>query len=272
VTDRLALDLLVRRVRDGRARVELAQAQVSSGRRVARPADDPVAYARALGSREAAARASEHAANVARGAAMLDAASGALTEAHEILSRARELAIQAGSDSAGATAREAAAATIDRLRQGLAELRATTSQGEMVFLAAGRERRIEVGPGVVLPASIDGDAVFAGGVDLDATLAALAADMRSGDTAAVRGRLGALAAGLQQVEGGIAEAGARRAAMDIAGQAAERAELALTSDATKAVAADPVRVLGELAASEVALRAALESGLRLVRPILAEKL
>ena len=161
---------------------------------------------------------------------------------------------------------------MESLRQSVARLRAEQSQGEPVFLATGRERRVEVGPGVLAVASLDGDAAFAGTVDLEATLAGLASDLRADDAAAVRGRIDALEGGLRQVEASIAEAGARRASLAVARQVAERAAAAVDAAVTKALGADMVQSMSDLAAAEASLRAALEVGTRTLRPMLLDQI
>jgi flagellar hook-associated protein 3 FlgL len=271
ISDRLATLLTIQRVRDGRAALDRLRAEVSSGRRVSQPSDDPSAYQSSLGTQEALAQTQEHSANASRGMAMLDAASSALESAHDLLARARELVEMSASDTTTQEARNAAATELDQIRQSLGALRATESQGESVFVAAGHSRRIEVGRGVFIDSAVDGDAVFAGPVNLDSALSSLSTSLRAGDAAAARTGLDTLSSGLQQVENGIGQAGARRASMEIASNAAKQADVALHSQLSDAVSVDPTQAISQLVASEASLQAALQVGTRLLQPVLADK-
>jgi flagellar hook-associated protein 3 FlgL len=270
VSDRLATQLLAARVRQGRASVDRAQAEVASGRRVAAPSDDPTAYTRALSADAISARAREHRLGIEQGASMLDAALSALDGAHDLVARARELVQTAASPAATTQGREAVAREIEGIRESLRRLRQTEALGEGVFTATGRDRRIEVSPGVTGTASVDGDAAFAGGVDLDALMGELATAARAGDTTTLRARIDTTTGGLRQLETAIATAGASRAQMDVAGRAAEAAESAAELAKHAAIAADPVRAMAELLAQETALRTSLEVGARLLKPVLVD--
>jgi len=272
ISDRLAAEMLTRRVATGRAAMDRAAAQITSGRRVNAPSDDPAAYALALRLKDAQKRSAEHQAGIERGAGMIDAAAGALSSAHDLVSRARELAISGGSASATPEAREAAAKEIDGIRAEMARLRATQANGEPVFMSGGRERRIEVGPGATSATTLPAETSFGDDVGLDTALENLSNDLRAGRSASARGQVDGLALGLRRIEGGIAAAGAARASLDIAKKVAEKADAMMQTQMNGAIAADPIRAMADLTAQETALRASLEVGTRLMRPILADKI
>ena len=81
------------------------QQQVSSGRRILRPSDDPVAAARALETQQASDVVAQFKQNQDYATASLGLQEAQLTSAGELLSRLRELTVQAGSTSLTATAR-----------------------------------------------------------------------------------------------------------------------------------------------------------------------
>lgn len=272
ITDRLAAEALARRVQQGREDVSRLQTEITTGRRVNAPSDDAAAYSTALRTKDAIRRTAVHKSLIDTGGGMLDAASNALSSAHDLMSRARELAISGSTPSATPESRAAAAAELDSIVAGLDKLRRTESNGERVFTAAGHGRRLEVGPGVSGPASVDGDAAFDGGVDLAATVASLAADLRSGDAVTARTRADTLSSGLRQLEGSIATAGASRSMMDLAKNAAEQADFALQNQLQAGIGADTVRAMAELSAKETTLRASLQVGAQLLTPVLANKI
>ncbi|MBK9019717.1 MAG: flagellar hook-associated protein FlgL [Sulfuritalea sp.] len=110
------------------------QQQVSSGRRILRPSDDPVAAARALETQQASDVVAQFKQNQDYATASLGLQEAQLTSAGELLSRLRELTVQAGSTSLTATARQGIAiemrASFDRL---LAIANSTDGSGNHLF-------------------------------------------------------------------------------------------------------------------------------------------
>lgn len=110
------------------------QQQVSSGRRILRPSDDPVAAARALETQQASDVVAQFKQNHDYATATLGLQEAQLTSAGEILSRLRELTVQAGSTSLTPTARQGIAiemrASFDRL---LAIANSTDGAGNHLF-------------------------------------------------------------------------------------------------------------------------------------------
>lgn len=110
------------------------QQQVSSGRRILRPSDDPVAAARTLEIQQGADFVAQFKQNHDSASATLGLQEAQLTSAGEILSRVRELAVQAGNTSLTATARQGIAiemrASFDRM---LAIANSTDGSGNHLF-------------------------------------------------------------------------------------------------------------------------------------------
>lgn len=110
------------------------QQQVSSGRRMLRPSDDPVAAARALETQQGADVVAQFRQNQDSATATLGLQEAQLTSAGELLSRLRELTVQAGSTSLSATARQGIAiemrSSFDRL---LAIANSTDGSGNHLF-------------------------------------------------------------------------------------------------------------------------------------------
>ncbi len=119
----LAVDGIV----DRQARLMDAQQQLSSGKRVATPSDDPLAAAQAerLRSREARIQAEQRAASHAR--QMLSGADAALGEATELMQSARETLLAAGNATANPLDR---AMHAEQLRQVRGQLLAVANRGD----------------------------------------------------------------------------------------------------------------------------------------------
>ncbi|MET0054071.1 MAG: flagellar hook-associated protein 3, partial [Candidatus Thiodiazotropha sp. 6PLUC10] len=76
-----------------------AQLQISSGKRILTPRDDPPAAAQALNLRTAITQVEQYQSNSDRARARLDLQEAALSGVDEILPRIRELALQGQSDT-----------------------------------------------------------------------------------------------------------------------------------------------------------------------------
>ena len=110
------------------------QLQVSTGQRILRPSDDPVAAVKSLNYQREVSINEQYQANADVANNKLNAAENALTSATNIVQRIRELAVQALNDSNDANARAGIAEEIDELNKSLVSLANTTdANGEFLF-------------------------------------------------------------------------------------------------------------------------------------------
>lgn len=119
---------------DLRGSIESLQAQIATGQRLERASQDPAAAARlrAITRSEALREIEED--NAAKLTQDLESAATELEGISEIISRARELASQAGSDTNGPSAREAIAAELEQLSEELfTRANGLTLTGEPLF-------------------------------------------------------------------------------------------------------------------------------------------
>lgn len=109
-----------------------AQQQLSTGKRIQRPSDDPTAMARALELRAALGTAEQAARNAEDGAMWVNLADAKLQSTIEQLQRAQELAIR-GATFTNADERTAIAAEVAQLRETVVGLANTHHQGRGLF-------------------------------------------------------------------------------------------------------------------------------------------
>lgn len=110
------------------------QLQLSSGRQVTKPSDDPVGTDQAMQYRTEIARANQYQRNGNDGLAWLGTADGALQSGVAILNRLRVLTTQAANTGASdANARNAIAAEVDSLKSDMLGLANTTYLGRPIF-------------------------------------------------------------------------------------------------------------------------------------------
>jgi flagellar hook-associated protein 3 FlgL len=156
-------------------RLAKTQQRMSSGKQITRPSDDPYGTSRALSLRSDVAGTQQYQRNVGEAIAWQSVTDSALSKITEAVQRARDLAIQGASDSAGQAARNAAAAEIDQLIASVKQEANASYGGRYVF--SGTNTDIppydvsaasdaysgdtgvvarEIGPGVSVPVNVLG--------------------------------------------------------------------------------------------------------------------
>lgn len=202
-----------------RGAIEKTQSQIATGQRIERGSDDPAAAARlrALARSERLSAVEED--NADKLARDLDEAGDEVLGVSNLLARARELAIQAASDSLGERGREAIAAELGQLNDELFNrANATTLTGEPLFAGTaagpafvrdalgnvsyngnGDSASVPIAPGTEIERGLPGSAIFEftlGGVptsafavlgDLAAALAGGSPDPSAAAQAAIEG-------------------------------------------------------------------------------------
>jgi flagellar hook-associated protein 3 FlgL len=116
VTDGSSNARLIAQITAGRQRIAAAQERISTGKRVNRPSDDPVAAGAVVRLRTSEAALAQFERNVGVAEETLLAGDNALNAYESILDRARALLTQGGSDNTDAAGKKAIAAEIEHLR------------------------------------------------------------------------------------------------------------------------------------------------------------
>jgi flagellar hook-associated protein 3 FlgL len=110
-----------------------AQQQASSGKRVSKPSDDPIAFGRIVLDKSDLAQSSQWLRNIDTGSTRLAAADGTLGQVDTILSRLKELAVGARSDTNTANDRNVIAKEVRALHRQLLQLSNTEINGQRIF-------------------------------------------------------------------------------------------------------------------------------------------
>jgi flagellar hook-associated protein 3 FlgL len=235
VPNALATNNAIRSITQSRAQLDDVLARISSGRRVTAASDDPGA---ALGimQNEAQLRAREqYRRNISSAERRVSLEGGVLDRLTDLLTRAKELSIAQGSDSATPSTRVTAALEVNQLLADAVQLASTKVDDEYLFgglrsdqrpftvdtsgaaygftpatPAPSGARAVEIAAGQRFTATHDGNQVFGdAGTGPLAALQALSAALVSGDGAAVRAAVPALDTALADTQALIAETGAR---------------------------------------------------------------
>ena len=171
----------VRHITNAQAEVARAQEQISSGKRVLTPADDPAAAALALGIRQEKARSAQYQRNADLAESDLQQQDAQLEAVENVLLQLREFALQAGNGTLSVNERRTIVAGIEQAGQQLLSIFNTRSAyGDYLFAgfsgdtqpfvqsAAGRvdyagddgERRVAIGAGLQVQSRNSGRELF----------------------------------------------------------------------------------------------------------------
>jgi flagellar hook-associated protein 3 FlgL len=277
----------LRNLATNQARLEQYSNQLTSGRRLTKPSDDPVAAASALGYRTRLDELAQHLKNIDEAAAWLSTTDTALDSVGETLHRAIELATAGATDSLSADDRLAIKQEIDALVQHTLHLANTTYAGRSVFAGtrtttpayttgtpptfAGDTSQIqrEIGPGATIVINVVGQATF------DAVFTAmnnLSNALGANDAVATGATITALQQAETQLLSDRAQTGARTNRLD-----AQRARLldlqvGLSDLRSKAEDTDYTQTLSNFATAETVYKAALQASARSLQPSLLDYL
>ncbi len=308
VTSSMLLRTALANINSQRLRLAETQEQATSGLRVNRPSDDPVAAQLAMQYRSAQAATDQYERNVGQGQARLRRVEAAIDSSVDALIQARELAVQASNDTLDATARLAIAEEIASLHDQLLANSNTQHTGASVFAGYqngaaafvstgpfvvgqpppvvtyqgdGNEIQIEVERGTQVASTLDGRRVFMGDADGDGlpdpgredlfdALADLWNDLQLDNVAGVRASLDRFDRAQLQLNLEQVRAGAADGRMDAALDTLGRDRVNLAARRSEVEEADTVEVYSSLVIQENALRAALDATSRVLQPSLMD--
>lgn len=150
------LSQLQKAIRDHSAEVAESQIQITTGRRVLKPSDDPSAVRQAMFHRARRIQLDQFISNAELAQIDVDAAEGILNQFTDRLNRAVEIGIQMSDGTANRSAMEAGAAELDALIDELLDLANTEFRGRFIFAGDNVLER---------PFSREGDQILYSGTD-----------------------------------------------------------------------------------------------------------
>ncbi len=260
--------------------------QMSSGRRLLRPSDDPIGVVTALRYRSALTEIKAFSANIGEARDWLDATESALRNAAAILQRAREVAVLGANGIVASGSYGALAEEIRTLRQEIILLGNSAHAGRYLFGGhqtvdparppfdaagnyhgdAGAILR-EIGPGVTMQINVPGDQAFSAAL---AALDQLANDLAAGNAAAVGNDLATLDGVLDGLMALRARIGAKMNRLELAQMRMQEVEVAVTQLQSGVEEVDVAEVAVRLSVHENAYRVALAATGRLLQTSLLD--
>lgn len=287
ITDQTLMSSMLTDLDQTRQALVRTQGILASGREVQQPSDDPARAMDGMLARSALAANGQFQRNVSSGIDWLQATDSALTQAGDLMQRARQLVVQASNDGAIAgTDAAAIAQELGQIAEALVGVGNQSLAGRYLFGGAlttaapltatgspptsvtynGDAANInrEIAPGVSVAINVHGDQVFTGAGGLITAVIQAQSDVAAGNTAALSADLQAIDAAADNLTTVRTDVGARLSRLQTADTALKSLEVALTKQLSTAEDADFARTLSQYATLNTAYQAALNAAGRLL--------
>jgi flagellar hook-associated protein 3 FlgL len=277
VTQRMMTQQSLDSVDNGLVRMSKAQEQLSTGKRINRPSDDPTGTSTAMKARAGVADNQQYQRNASDGIGWLTTIDTTLQTANNSVQRAYTLALQgANTADLSQTSANALADEIDQIRSGLIDSANATYLGRPVFGGTtsgdvayddsgayvgdtGSVTR-RVGPETVVRVDSSGPSVFgpdSSGASVFDDLAALSSSLRSMSTSGIQAGVASMQTDLGRISAAEASEGARYNQISTASDNASAQVLALQKTQTDVEDIDVAQATINLETQQTAYQAAL---------------
>jgi flagellar hook-associated protein 3 FlgL len=273
----------LRRVQE---RLASAQDQVSGGKRIEKPSDDPLGAERAMRLNAQLDSTTAYRSSVDESRSWLDATDTALSSVGDIVQRVRELTLQAANGSTTPAGRQSIKLEVDQLTEQAKSTLNSAYDGRHLFSGTATDTPPystatgdayqgdsapvvrQIGPGVSVQVNLTGDDVLSG---LLPTLRTISAHLASNDIASLGTTdLKALDAGADNLTAKQSQVGAITNRVDSAGQRLDDFYDVTNAFLSKTQDADLPQALTDLSAQQNALQAALRGGASLIQQSLMD--
>jgi flagellar hook-associated protein 3 FlgL len=302
ITSSMMTRSLLSDVNDVANRQDATRRQMSSGKQITKPSDDPYATARAMSLRTDLSGIKQHERNVAEAQSWMSVTDTTLSSITDLAQHARELVVQGGTDTLPQTSRNAIADQIDQIIAGMKQEANATYDGRYVlagsqtnakpydatlqatsagatandgYLGDAASQLREIGPGVTLAVNVRGDEVLGGTPDASGNMLGVLRDiathLRAGDTQSLgNGDLKALDGQIDNVLAVQARVGAGMNRLDTASSRLAQIEESATSMLSNTEDADMAKVLTDFSTEQAVYQSALQAGARIVQTSLLD--
>ncbi len=269
------------------------QDQLSSGKRLRKPSDDPQSVSRALSLKTTSDQYDQYLRNISSARGWMEATDTALAQISDTLQRARDVAIRGATGTLDRAAQQALGKQIDNFLQEALQAANSTHEGKYIFggFAVGPgtmpfaevsgtatyygdsgEIDREISPGIKLGINVNGDTSINGDFVLTSGMQALV-DIRDQllNTGAVTlGQLGALTTALDELPALMSTIGAKTQRINETEDAIKELQTNVTVMLSREQDADVAEVMTKLMMQQNVYQAALNIGARVIQPSLLD--
>lgn len=264
---------------------DTALQQISSGRRVSKPSDDPSAMAAAAQLHSQEMQTDQYLQSVSTVRQFLNSADSALSSVVSGLNRAVTLGVEGGTDTQSASDRQALAEDVRGIQDQLLSLANTSFRGQYIFAGTATQTRpfvadpisptgvtyqgnsqvdsVEIGEQRQMTKGLSGDQIFtSAGSDVFGALNALAKALDNNDADAVQEATSQVRAAFDHVTSSRVTYGNQMAQLDSDEQYLNTEQVQAKTRETDLVGADPAAAISQLQQAQFARDATLAAAAR----------
>ncbi|WP_409295728.1 flagellar hook-associated protein FlgL [Peribacillus sp. SCS-26] len=288
VTQNMLAGSSLKHISNSYQRMGKYQDQLSTGKKITRPSDDPVVSMKGMFYRTNLTEVEQYKRNLSELNLWMENSDASMDQANTSLQRIRELLLQAKNDTNTVDERTSIAAEIDQLKQDLVNVANTKVADKYIFSgtdvndapielkADGKFVKslntdafnVAVGPGVTLRANINPANVFS--EDLFTGLTELVQDLKDNKTSNLDTKLTDLDSHLNSLSSERADLGARYNRLEMISSRIDTQEVFANRVLSDNEDADIERVITDLKTQESVHRAALSVGAQIIQPTLMD--
>jgi flagellar hook-associated protein 3 FlgL len=272
-------------------RMDEMQNQLSTGRKINKPSDDPIGLSFALRYRSELSANDQYQANAGSATSWLDFTDSTLSKAGDVFQRVRELAVQGANGTNSMSSMSAIQSEVNQLYSEMVKIGNSDFNGKLVFngqktdippyteataasdIPDSGQIQIEIGAGVRIPVNITGQEVFGDSKDPDNTFKVmqdLITALGKSDFAGVNNVLGRLDSRLDKFLGVRAEIGAKMNRVQLSDDRLKNISANLQSLQTKVEDTDMAETITNLKTAENVYQASLSTGAKIISPSLVD--
>ncbi|MGI6285535.1 flagellar hook-associated protein FlgL [Neomoorella humiferrea] len=305
ITNRMLGQNVIRNINRNLEYMYRVQEQMSTGKRVNRPSDDPIVVARVLAFKTSIAANDQYKKNMEDAKGWIDASESALGMATDVLQRARELAVYGANGTMPEESMQALGEEVEQLLDEMVQVANTSYGGRYLFGGTVTTKvpfnkisdtnnlqypvayqgdtgslNWEIAPGVVLPVNENGRKVFVEAVDdgsggnlsLFKLLSDLSGALKSGDYGQVEASLGKFDQAIDHLLNIRAALGAKSNRMEMAMSRLDDTQIGLTTTMSKLEDVDLAETVMNYKNRENVYLASLATGAMVLQPSLIDYL
>jgi flagellar hook-associated protein 3 FlgL len=269
-----------------------SQRQVSTGKRILTPSDDPVGVSIGLGLRRDMSATDTWSRNIDDSLTWLNTTDSALGQALEIVQRARELAVQGGNGTLSDASRQLIASEVASLGSQFVEVGNSSLGGRFIFGGTATDTQPfdpstatatapvntglvnrEVSPGAVMSVNITADRLQtppAGAPDIFTTIQDLSVALQTNDTAGISAALDRLDLHQDNISALRGEGAAKINRLELTQSRFQAQTIAMGDQRSKIEDVDMAEAITNLTMRESVYNAALATGARVIQPTLVD--
>ncbi|WP_339263883.1 flagellar hook-associated protein FlgL [Geobacillus sp. FSL K6-3411] len=292
ITQSMLANNMLKQITRSYEKLDQYQTQLSTGKKITRPSDDPVVAMKGIAYRSNLAEVEQFKRNFSEAYNWVENSDAALDKATQALQRIRELIVQASNDTYEETQRQAISQEIKQLTEHLVTIANTKVGDKYIFNGAqtteppvtvnadgtitvstnDQQLNIELAKGVYIPVNIPPSTAFGAGNGLFSDLQELAASLENASTTGdeLTGYLDKLDNHLTHLLGVRAELGARMNRIELMEDRVDGQQVIAEKILSDNEDVDLEKVIIDLKTQESVHRAALAVGARIIQPTLVD--